>query len=132
MPQAIPAASCVQQALAQQFGAPEKWRPSLMLTTPVSTCPGAKPELLSLRGAASFLGLHPNTVRAQVRRGIIPGTKLGRSWRFVEADLVAWIRSHYPEAARVQLSALEREAIWHSTDVQVSITSNSQPGRNPH
>jgi excisionase family DNA binding protein len=84
------------------------------------------PVLLTLRGAAALLGLHPNTIRYQVRRGIIPGTKVGRSWRFLEADLVAWIREGYPEAARVQLSALEREAIWHSTDVQASITSNSQ------
>src|SRR6476620_2793087 len=85
-----------------------------------------RPALLTLRGAAILLGLHPNTVRSQVRRGIIPGTKIGRSWRFLETDLVAWIRARYPEAARVQLSALEREAIWHSTDVQASITSNSQ------
>lgn len=87
-----------------------------------------KPDgpILSLRAAAALLGLHPNTVRDQVRRGIIPGAKVGRGWRFLEADLVAWIRSGYPEAARVQLSVLEREAIWHSTDVQASITSNSQ------
>jgi excisionase family DNA binding protein len=89
-------------------------------------------SLLTLREAGALLGLHPNTIRSQVGRGIIPGTKVGRCWRFLEADLVAWIRSGYSEAARVQLSALEREAIWHSTDVQASITSNSQPGRKPH
>jgi excisionase family DNA binding protein len=83
-------------------------------------------RILTLRGAAALLELHPNTVRAQVRRGIIPGARIGRRWRFLEADLVAWIRAAYPEAARVQLSALEKEAIWHSTDVQASITSNSQ------
>ena len=73
---------------------------------PPSVPSNRPPATLSLRSAASLLGLHPNTVRAQVRRGIIPGTKVGRDWRFLEVDLVAWIRSGYSEAARVQLSAL--------------------------
>lgn len=84
------------------------------------------PAFLTLREAAALLELHPNTVRSQARRGELPGAKVGRSWRFMEADLVAWVRQGYPESARVQLSALEREAIWHSTDVQASITSSSQ------
>lgn len=87
---------------------------------------GGPAQFLTLRAAALLLRLHPNTVRTQACRGIIPGTKVGRHWRFIEADLVAWIRASYPEAARVQLGALEREATWHSTDVQASITSNSQ------
>src|SRR5690348_2151143 len=82
--------------------------------------------LLSLRGAAALLGLHSHTVRTQVIRGIIPGIKIGCHWRFIEADLVAWIRAQYPEAARMQLSALQREVIGHSTNVQASITSSSQ------
>ena len=45
-------------------------------------------EVLSLQETASFLELHPNTVRSLVREGRLPGTKVGRSWRFVEADLV--------------------------------------------
>lgn len=94
----------------------------LMSRTPTST--SGEPTTLSLRAAAALLGVHPNTVRAQVRRGILPGTKVGRSWRFLDADLVAWIRSGYPEAARMQLSALEREAIWHSTDVQADTMSS--------
>src|SRR5258708_3420039 len=82
--------------------------------------------ILTLRGAASFLDLHPNTVRSQVRRGLLPGTKIGRNWRFLEDDLVAWLRQGYREAARVQLSALEKEAIWHSGNVREFITSSSQ------
>ena len=82
--------------------------------------------MLSLREAAVFLGVHPNTVRSQVTHGLLPGAKVGRDWRFLESDLVAWIRSRYPEAARVQLSALEREAIWHSGNVQEFTTSSSQ------
>jgi hypothetical protein len=27
----------------------------------------------------------------------LPGAKVGRGWRFLEADLLAWIRSNYPD-----------------------------------
>src|SRR5437763_1471840 len=97
-----------------------------MKLPPAMTNGEASHSFLTLRETAALLGLHTNTVRAQARRGIIPGSKVGRGWRFIEADLVAWIRARYPEPARMQLSALEREAIWHSIDVQASTTSNSQ------
>jgi excisionase family DNA binding protein len=84
------------------------------------------PALLSLRAAASFLGVHPNTVRAHVNRGRLPGTKVGRHWRFIETDLVAWIRQGYSEAARMRLGAREREAPWRAGNVQEFITSSSQ------
>jgi excisionase family DNA binding protein len=52
-------------------------------------------RLLTLREAAAFLNVHPNTVRSQVRRGKLPGVQVGRGWRFLEADLIGWIRSRY-------------------------------------
>ena len=82
--------------------------------------------MLSLRAAAVLLGIHPNTVRSQVRRGLLPGAKVGRDWRFLKPDLVAWVRARYPEAARMQPGALEREAIWHSGNVQEFTTSSSR------
>jgi excisionase family DNA binding protein len=53
--------------------------------------------VLTLRGAAAFLKVHPNTIRTQVRRGLLPGAKVGRDWRFLEADLIAWMRLGYPQ-----------------------------------
>jgi excisionase family DNA binding protein len=87
---------------------------------------GEEHGVLTLRGAAAFLKVHPNTVRTQARRGLLPGAKVGRDWRFLEADLVTWLRLRYPDRARVQLSADQQEATWHSTDVQEFITSSSQ------
>ena len=84
------------------------------------------PRILTLRQAAAFLALHPNTVRSLVRAGQLPGAKTGRNWRFIATDLVTWIRTRYPERARVQLSADDKEAKWHSIDVQAHIMSNSQ------
>lgn len=55
-------------------------------------------RLLTLREAAAFLNVHPNTVRSHVRHGQLPGAQVGRDWRFLEADLIAWIRSRYRNA----------------------------------
>ena len=98
---------------------------------------GARPDLyaedssrhfriLTLRGAACLLGVHPNTVRTHAREGRLPAAKVGRDWRFLEADLVAWLRSAYPARARVQLGADRKEAIWHSGNVQEFTMSSSQ------
>jgi excisionase family DNA binding protein len=81
---------------------------------------------LSLAGAAALLKVHPNTVRARVREGRMPGAKVGRDWRFLEADLVAWMRLQYSDSARMQLSADQKEALWHSGNVQEFTTSSSQ------
>jgi len=81
--------------------------------------------LLSLKEAARFLKLHPNTVRALAKAGRIPAAKLGRGWRFIEADLVAAAREAYFRPARMQPSAFPKEAIWHSGNVQEPIISTS-------
>lgn len=51
---------------------------------------------LDLKEAAEFLGLHPSTLQARARGGVIPGAKVGRAWRFLDADLVDYLRAQYP------------------------------------
>jgi excisionase family DNA binding protein len=97
-----------------------------MPDSPDSREPAAEQIFLTLRGAAALLKVHPNTVRVLAVRGLLPAAKVGRDWRFVEADLVAWIRSSYSRRARMQPGALEREAIWHSGNVQEFTTSSSR------
>lgn len=53
-------------------------------------------QFLTLKQVADLLKVHPNTVRAHAIRGTIPAAKVGRGWRFLEEDLVAWIRGRYP------------------------------------
>jgi excisionase family DNA binding protein len=65
----------------------------------------AREAFLKLRAAASFLQVHPNTLRSLVTRREVPGVKIGRDWRFLESNLVRWMRCRYPDRARVQLSA---------------------------
>lgn len=70
-------------------------------------------RFLTLRETAAFLNVHPNTVRSQVRRGKLPGAKIGRGWRFLEADLIANVRSRYPNASRVPRAGSKSE-FWSS------------------
>lgn len=45
---------------------------------------------LDLEQAAAFLRLHPNTVQARAKAGIIPGSKPGRRWVFRQDELEAY------------------------------------------
>ncbi len=49
-------------------------------------------EILTTDDAAKFLSLTSYTVREYAKKGIIPARKVGKSWRFVKADLLAWLR----------------------------------------
>ncbi|MDH3671311.1 MAG: helix-turn-helix domain-containing protein [Gammaproteobacteria bacterium] len=57
-------------------------------------------EILTLREAATLLRLHPETVRTRAKLGKIKGVQVGRRWRFLRADLIAWLRTRYPTGAR--------------------------------
>jgi excisionase family DNA binding protein len=56
-------------------------------------------EVLTTTEAAEFLRLTPYGVRALARRGVLPGRKVGRDWRFLRAELVAWLKEgeRHPE-----------------------------------
>ena len=47
------------------------------------------------RRSATTLRLHPVTLRALAAAGTVPAVKIGRAWRFVEVDLLAWARANY-------------------------------------
>jgi excisionase family DNA binding protein len=44
-------------------------------------------SLLSPTQAAAILGVKASTVRDYARSGLVPARKIGKHWRFVEADL---------------------------------------------
>jgi len=48
-------------------------------------------KLLSVREVAGILGLHEATARRYARDGILPASKLERSYRIDEKELKAWI-----------------------------------------
>lgn len=53
-------------------------------------------EVLTTEEAAEFLSLRPFTIRVYARRGVIPGKKVGKGWRFYKPDLIAWLRGQSP------------------------------------
>ena len=46
---------------------------------------------LSIGEVAKYLGLTVSTVYRLVKRGAIPGFKVGGQWRFAQDNLEAWI-----------------------------------------
>jgi excisionase family DNA binding protein len=96
------------------------------MTRPIHRPPGLTGQLeesagsrfLTLRETAAFLNVHPNTVRSQVRRGTLPGAKIGRGWRFLEADLVAALRARYPESPRSRPGIGDVDGLWRSGAAQ--------------
>ncbi len=87
---------------------------------------GTTERVLTLQEAAKILGVHPNTLRGYVRAGVVPGAKIGRDWRFVEADLVASLRARYPEQVRVRPNAEETAASRHLGNAPASTVSRPQ------
>ena len=75
-------------------------------------------KLLTVAEAATTLRLHPVTLRALAAAGGIPAFKLGRAWRFVEVDVLAWARAHYCRADAVG----DKESTCRSTNVQIAAT----------
>ncbi|MCX7124155.1 MAG: helix-turn-helix domain-containing protein, partial [Gammaproteobacteria bacterium] len=70
---------------------------------------------LSLPEAAKFLGIHKETARRLVACREVPAAKVGRSWRFLEEDLVTYLRSLYSNNASQSVVPNRSKTIWHST-----------------
>ncbi|ARB94013.1 DNA-binding protein [Legionella longbeachae] len=70
---------------------------------------------LNIIEASKFLGAHKETVRRMVANGIIPAAKIGRSWRFIEDDLVMYIRNKYSTWDASQGVNIRSIDTWHST-----------------
>ena len=54
-------------------------------------------DVLTVADVAALLDLKPYTVKEYARRGLLPGRKLGRTWRFLRPELEEAIR-HLPSA----------------------------------
>ena len=48
-------------------------------------------ELLTVREVAKYLKQKESTVYAWAQEGKIPAIKIGRTWRFRQVDLNAWL-----------------------------------------
>lgn len=48
--------------------------------------------VMSVRECADYLQVHPSTVYRLLKRGTIPGFRVGSDWRFRKADMDAWLQ----------------------------------------
>ena len=55
---------------------------------------------LTIEQAADLLGCAPDTMRSWARHGKVPALKLGKEWRFVAAQLTAYIENKAAENIR--------------------------------
>jgi excisionase family DNA binding protein len=53
-------------------------------------------DYLTLEEAADLLRIHWQTLRRLLKRGRVPGRKLGNQWRISRAALDAWINRNNP------------------------------------
>lgn len=69
-------------------------------------------HILNLEEAAKLLRFEsPECLRQKVKAGEIPGTKLGRSWIFIEEDLIEHIRRGYTAPIGEPCPSTKRKAL---------------------
>jgi excisionase family DNA binding protein len=59
-------------------------------------------EVLTAEEAAALLRVSTKTVLALARAGSLPGEKVGRAWRFVRSDVLAYVRGSLPQTGTEQ------------------------------
>jgi excisionase family DNA binding protein len=84
-------------------------------------------QTFNLNEAAKYLKIHPHTLQSRAKQGIIPGSRIGRRWVFLEADLADHVRKSYPERGDEPYGFRYEEAIrCQSTNVEVCTGQGSQ------
>jgi hypothetical protein len=94
--------------------------PSIAPATPPATA-----QTLGLIEAAAFLRCHPEELRRRAKGGVIPGAKVGRAWVFLVDDLVAYLRSLYPQPRQALQVTLRKEWECHFANAVESGGSTS-------
>jgi len=79
-------------------------------------------KTLSLPEAAAFLHCHPEWARQQAKQGRIPGAKPGKSWVFIEEDLVAYLRGHYSDGSQIAQGLKQEKTSCPSTNEKIAHT----------
>jgi excisionase family DNA binding protein len=53
--------------------------------------PAAPPEVMTTTELAEYLQIHPSTLYRMLRKGQIPGFKIGSDYRFNRNEIEQWI-----------------------------------------
>jgi hypothetical protein len=72
---------------------------------------------LTLKQAADFLKMHPEEVRRRTKLGQLPGAKIGKSYVFLEDDLVTYVRGRYASPRQaLQVTSDKEQQSCHSSN----------------
>lgn len=55
-------------------------------------------EILTVKGVAEYLDVHPMTIYKYVKEGKIPAFKIGTSWRIRRDSIQKWIAENEQQA----------------------------------
>src|SRR4051794_17756578 len=87
-------------------------------------------QTLTLDQAAAFLKMHPEEVRTRAKRGVLPASKPGRRWVFIDEDLAAFLRDSYAFNRQALRVASEKgRTAWPYASEATSGRSISLPHR---
>lgn len=56
-----------------------------------------EPDVMTVEQVAQFLQLPEVTVRQLLRERKLPGRKVGRAWRVLRSELIAWLKETEPD-----------------------------------
>jgi excisionase family DNA binding protein len=56
-------------------------------------------QFMSIRDVADYLKLNQTTIYAWAQQGMLPGYKLGRTWRFRPSEIEEWLEERRNEGA---------------------------------
>jgi len=82
-------------------------------------------ETLDLKQAAAFLKMHPVTLQAKARAGLIPAAKPGKCWAFIKDDLVTYLRSIYSSHWRTLQGDNMENSLCHFTSEKTHLSGGS-------
>jgi excisionase family DNA binding protein len=68
-------------------------RPGAVAETAAARVALTRADVMSAREVAVLLGLPASTVYELARRGVLPGCKLGRTWRFLRPAIEAALQA---------------------------------------
>jgi len=57
-------------------------------------------EILTIEGLSEYLKVSKSTLYKLAQEGILPGSKVGKHWRFHKDTVVEWLKSHPEHGAR--------------------------------
>ena len=88
----------------------------------------AYPEILTLEQAAAMLQISERTLQRMLKKGEVPGTRIGGQWRFDRDQLRALVRGEWkPEPDQVGLA--EKESLALGVEIPQAFLDLQQAAR---